>query len=348
VPVCGGRARCGKPSIWRSGAKRIGRPSIIVVRNIIGYGLPTRQGTAKAHGEPRATRGMKERPRRTWAGSGAALLLAGRSLDYFPPGGHPRRELEAAWQAKFEAYRVEYPGLAAELARRWPASYRTAGERPDRVPRRPKGIASRASSGKVLNAIAEELPDLVAAPQTGAFDAHVDELQPGVPRLTPRKGATSTSVARARMADHKRHRSTAASSPSTRPSLSSRTTCGRSCAWPRCRTEEDLVFTHDSIGVGEDGPTHQPIEHLAALRAIPNLIDLRPADRRKRGLRGGIVAIESEHPPAALVLTRQNLPTLDRTVYASASGLRKGAYVLKDYGESKPQIILMASAQKWA
>jgi transketolase len=105
------------------------------------------------------------------------------------------------------------------------------------------------------------------------------------------------------------------------------------------------VFTHDSVGVGEDGPTHQPIEHLAAIRAIPSLIDLRPADANEVR-EAWIVAIESQRRPSALVLTRQNLPTLDRTVYAPASGLKKGAYVLKDYGDGKPQIILIASGSE--
>ena len=107
------------------------------------------------------------------------------------------------------------------------------------------------------------------------------------------------------------------------------------------------VFTHDSIGVGEDGPTHQPVEHLAALRAIPNLVALRPADANEVR-EAWKVAIENRHRPTALVLTRQNLPTLDRTAgaYAPAAGLRKGAYVLADLGQGKPQIILMASGSE--
>ena len=105
------------------------------------------------------------------------------------------------------------------------------------------------------------------------------------------------------------------------------------------------VFTHDSIGVGEDGPTHQPVEQLAALRAIPNLVTLRPADANEVR-EAWKIAIENRHRPTALVLTRQNLPTLDRKVYASAEGLRKGAYVLADLGDGKPQIILMASGSE--
>jgi transketolase len=105
------------------------------------------------------------------------------------------------------------------------------------------------------------------------------------------------------------------------------------------------VFTHDSIGVGEDGPTHQPVEHMAALRAIPNLLALRPADANET-LEAWKVAIENRHRPTALVLTRQNLPTIDRTVYSPAVGLRKGAYVLADLGSGKPQVILLASGSE--
>ena len=105
------------------------------------------------------------------------------------------------------------------------------------------------------------------------------------------------------------------------------------------------VFTHDSIGVGEDGPTHQPVEHMAALRAIPNLITLRPADANEVR-EAWKIAVENRHRPTALVLTRQNLPTLDRTVFAPAQGVRKGAYLLADLGPAKPQVILMASGSE--
>ena len=105
------------------------------------------------------------------------------------------------------------------------------------------------------------------------------------------------------------------------------------------------VFTHDSIGVGEDGPTHQPVEHMAALRAIPNLLALRPADANEVS-EAWKIAVENRHRPTALVLTRQNIPTLDRTQYAPAEGIRKGAYVLADLGKEKPQLILMASGSE--
>lgn len=330
-------------------AKLDPRPSLIVVRNIIGYGLPTRQGTAKAHGEPPGDKeldgakdnlGWPKQPR---------FYIPDEALAFFRQAMTRGAELEAAWQAKFAAYRAAYPELAAELERRW------AGELPqgwaDDLPEFPadaKGIASRASSGKVLNAIAERLPDLVGgsadlAPSTltwmNCSPAFAPDCREGrnihfgvrehgmgaiVNGLAYHGGIIPFDATFFVFSDY------------MRPVL-------RMAALSHLRRIS--VFTHDSIGVGEDGPTHQPVEHLAALRAIPNLVDLRPADANEVR-EAWIVALENAHRPSALVLTRQNLPTLDRTMYAPASGLRKGAYVLKDYGEGTPQVILLASGSE--
>jgi len=332
-------------------AKQDARPSLIVVRTIIGYGLPTRQGTAKAHGEPPGDKelnaakdgqGWPQEPR---------FYLPDEALAFFRQAVTRGAEQEAAWQQKFEAYRAEYPELAAELERR------LAGHLPDgwadglpEFPADAKGLASRASSGKVLNAIADRLPDLVGgsadlAPSTltwmansPAFAADCREgrnIHFGVREHG--MGAVTNGLA---------YHGGMIPFDSTffvfsdymRPVL-------RVAALSHLRRIS--VFTHDSIGVGEDGPTHQPVEHLAALRSIPHVIDLRPADANEVR-EAWIVAIESQHRPAALVLTRQNLPTLERSAgaYASAAGLRKGAYVLKDYGTGQPQIILMASGSE--
>lgn len=332
-------------------AKQDARPSLIVVRTIIGYGLPTRQGTAKAHGEPPGDKelnaakdgqGWPQEPR---------FYLPDEALAFFRQAVTRGAEQEAAWQQKFEAYRAEYPELAAELERR------LAGHLPDgwadglpEFPADAKGLASRASSGKVLNAIADRLPDLVGgsadlAPSTltwmansPAFAADCREgrnIHFGVREHG--MGAVTNGLA---------YHGGMIPFDSTffvfsdymRPVL-------RVAALSHLRRIS--VFTHDSIGVGEDGPTHQPVEHLAALRSIPHVIDLRPADANEVR-EAWIVAIESQHRPAALVLTRQNLPTLERSAgaYAPAAGLRKGAYVLKDHGAGQPQIILMASGSE--
>ena len=333
-------------------AKLDPRPSIVVVRNVIGYGLPTRQGTAKAHGEPPGDKELNGAKENLGWPLEPRFYIPDEALAFFRQAVARGAELEAAWQAKFEAYRAEYPELAAELERR------LAGKLPDgwsdgllEFPADPKGLASRASSGKVLNAIAEKLPDLVG----GSADLAPSTLtwMSGSPAFAPESregrnihfgvrehgmGAITNGIA---------YHGGIIPFDSTffvfsdymRPVL-------RVAALSHLRRIS--VFTHDSVGVGEDGPTHQPIEHLAAVRAIPNMVDLRPADANEVR-EAWIVAIENAHRPSALVLTRQALPTLDRTsgAYAPAAGLKKGAYVLKDYGESgKPQIILMASGSE--
>jgi transketolase len=332
-------------------AKQDPRPSIIVVRNIIGYGLPTRQGTAKAHGEPPGDKELNAAKENAGWPVEPRFHLPDEALTFFRQAVPRGAELEAAWQQQFAAYRAEYPELAEELARR------LAGQLPDgwaeglpEFPADAKGIASRASSGKVLNAIADRLPDLVGgsadlAPSTVtwmnnspafAADCHegrnihfgVREHGMGaiVNGMAYHGGVIPFDATFFVFSDYMR--------PVLRVAALS-------------HLHRISVFTHDSIGVGEDGPTHQPIEHLAALRSIPNVIDLRPADANEVR-EAWIVAIESQHRPAALVLTRQNLPTLERTpgAYAPAAGLKQGAYVLKDYGEGKPQIILMASGSE--
>jgi len=332
-------------------AKQDPRPSIIVVRNIIGYGLPTRQGTAKAHGEPPGDKELNAAKDNLGWPQEPRFYVPDEALAFFRQAVVRGAEQEATWQQKFAAYGAEYPELAAELERR------LAGQLPDgwadglpEFPADAKGLASRASSGKVLNAIADKLPDLMGgsadlAPSTLTWINNSPAFAPDCPEgrnihfgvREHGMGAVTNGMA---------YHGGVIPFDSTffvfsdymRPVL-------RVAALSHLHRIS--VFTHDSIGVGEDGPTHQPIEHLAALRSIPNVIDLRPADANEVR-EAWIVAIESQHRPSALVLTRQNLPTLDRTAgaYAPASGLRKGAYVLKDHGTGQPQIILMASGSE--
>jgi transketolase len=332
-------------------AKQDPRPSLIIVPNIIGYGLPTRAGTAKAHGEPPGDVELNGAKDKLGWPKEPRFYVPEQALAHFREAQTRGLELEAAWQQKFEAYRAEYPELAAELERR------LAGKLPEgwadgliEFPPDAKGIASRASSGKVLNAIAEKLPDLVGgsadlAPSTLTWmtssPAFADDCREGrnIHFGVREHGMGAVTNGLAYHGGIIPFDSTFfVFSDYMRPVL-------RVAALSHVRRIS--VFTHDSIGVGEDGPTHQPVEHLAALRGIPNLIDLRPADANEVR-EAWIVAIESQHRPSALVLTRQNLPTLDRTAgaYAPASGLKKGAYVLKNYGEGKPQIILMASGSE--
>ena len=330
-------------------AKADPRPSLIVVRNIIGYGLPTRQGTAKAHGEPPGDKELNAAKDNLGWPQEPRFYVPDEALAFFRRAAARGAELEQAWQQKFAAYRAAFPELAAELERR------LAGQLPDGwadtlpiFPPDAKGLASRASSGKVLNALADRLPDLVGgsadlAPSTVTWMNNSPAFAPDC-----REGRNLHFGVREHgmgavvngMAYHGGVIPFGATfmvfSDYMRPAL-------RMAALSHLGAI--FVFTHDSIGVGEDGPTHQPVEQMAALRAIPNLTALRPADANE-AREAWKVAIENRHRPTALVLTRQNLPTLDRSVVASAAGVRKGAYVLADLGEGQPQIVLMASGSE--
>lgn len=326
------------------------RPSLIVVPTVIGYGLPTRQGTAKAHGEPPGDKELNAAKDSLGWPQEPRFYVPDEALALFRQAVPQGAEQEAAWQQQFAAYRADHPELAAELERRL-AGQLPAGwaEGLPEFPADAKGLATRASSGKVINAIADRLPDLIGgsadlAPSTAtwmnnspAFTASSREgrnLHFGVREhgmgavvngMAYHGGVIPFDATFFVFSDY------------LRPVL-------RVAALSHLRRIS--VFTHDSIGVGEDGPTHQPIEHLAALRAIPGVIDLRPADANEVR-EAWIVALQSQRRPAALVLTRQNLPTLDRSVYASAGGVRRGAYVLADLGPAgRPQIILLASGSE--
>jgi len=330
-------------------AKLDPRPSIIMVPNIIGYGLPTRAGTAAAHGEPPGDKELDGAKEKLGWPLEPRFYVPDQVLTIFRQAVAQGAKQEEAWRQKLEAYRAEYPALAAELERR------LAGKLPEgwaeglpEFPADAKGLASRASSGKVLNAIAAKLPDLIGgsadlAPSTKtwiedspAFTADSHEgrnIHFGV-----REHGMAAIVNG--MAYHGGVIPFGATffvfSDYLRPTLRLAAVSHLGSIW---------VFTHDSIGVGEDGPTHQPVEHMASLRAIPQLVTLRPADANEVR-EAWKIAIESRHGPTALVLTRQNLPTLDRSVYAPAEGLRRGAYVLADLGQGAPQVILMASGSE--
>lgn len=336
-------------------AKLDPRPSIIMVRNIIGYGLPTRAGTPKAHGEPPGDAELNGAKDKLGWPLEPRFYIPDEALAFFRQAVARGAKQEQEWNKKLEAYRAEYPELAAELERR------LAGELPagwaEGLPEFPadaKGLASRASSGKVLSAIAAKLPDLAGgsadlAPSTltwmansPAFAADCREghnLHFGV-----REHAMGAIVNG--MAYHGGMVPFGATffvfSDYLRPALRIAAISHLGSIW---------VFTHDSIGVGEDGPTHQPVEQLAAARAIPNLVTVRPADANEVR-EAWKVAIENRHRPTALILTRQAVPTLDRTVYAPAEGVRRGAYVLADLpaagGRGRPRLVLMASGSEVA
>lgn len=330
-------------------AKQDPRPSLIMVRTVIGYGLPTRAGTAKAHGEPpgqaeldgaKDALGWPREPR---------FYIPDAALAFFRQAQVRGAQLELEWQQEMAAYAADYPDLAAELQRRLAGELPAGWEAALPVfPADPKGMATRASSGKVLNALAEVLPEVLGgsadlAPSTNtwmnAYPAFSAEERAGRNLHFGVREHGMGAVVNG-MAYHGSVIPFGATfmvfSDYMRPPLRIAALSHLGSIW---------VFTHDSIGVGEDGPTHQPVEHLAALRAIPNLITLRPADANEVR-EAWRIAIENRRRPTALVLTRQNLPTLDRTVYAPAEGVRRGAYVLADLGQGRPQLLLMASGSE--
>lgn len=333
-----------------SEAKLDPRPSLIIVRTTIGYGLPTRAGTEKAHGEPpgnveldgaKDLLGWPLEPR---------FLIPDESLAFFRQAVEKGAAAESEWQRQLDAYCAAYPRDGAELMRR------LGGELPGgwdmdlpEFPADDKGMATRASSGKVLNALATKLPELFGgsadlAPSTKTWLTGVPSFDSDPAGRNVHFGVREHAMGAIvnGLAYHGGFIPYGATflvfSDYMRPPI-------RLAALSHLGSI--TVFTHDSIGVGEDGPTHQPIEHLAALRAIPNLLVLRPADANevREAWKATIV---HRRRPTALVLTRQNLPTLDRSRFAPASELHKGAYILADLGDGKPEIILMATGSEVA
>lgn len=325
------------------------RPTLIICRTHIGYGLPTRQDTEKAHGEPPGEvelNGAKEKL--AWPLE-PRFYIPEDVLDHFRLSIQRGKQLEKEWLARLRGYWVEYPELAAELERRLvgklPPDWRSA--LPE-FPADSKGLATRAASGKVINAMAVKLPELIGgsadlAPSTNTWIMDSVDFQPKTPagrnlHFGVRENAMGSIVnGMAVNGGVIPYGSTfLVFSDYMRPAIRLSALSHYPSIW---------VFTHDSIGVGEDGPTHQPVEHLAALRAFPGLVVIRPADANETAV-AWQVAIERRDGPTALALTRQAVPTLDRSIFALASGLERGAYILKDLGDGKPQIILMASGSE--
>ena len=327
------------------------RPTLIIVDSHIAYGAPHKQDTSAAHGEPLGEDEIRLTKRHYgWPEDATFLVPEGVREHFHEVMGKRGRSLREAWMARFNEYKIRYPALADHL---YAMQHRQLPGGWDKdlptFPPEPKGIAGRDASAKVLNAIAKNVPWLIGgsadlAPSTktrltfeGAGDFTAEDHGGRNLHFGVREHAMGSIL-------------NGLSHCKIRPYGSGFLIFSDYCR-PAIRLGALMelpviyIFTHDSIGVGEDGPTHQPVEQLASLRAIPGLITLRPGDSNEV-IEAWRVIIQLRHQPATLVLSRQPLPTLDRSKYAPASGVAQGAYILADATEGKPDVLLLASGSE--
>ena len=328
-------------------------PTLIIVDSHIAYGAPHKEDTSAAHGEPLGAEEIRLTKRTyDWPEDAQFLVPDGVYEHFQDEFGKRGRGLREAWLAMFEDYRRQYPELAEQGDRMFRRQLPDGWDRNlPTFPADPKGLATREASGQVLNAVAQQIPWLIGgaadlAPSTKTrltFDGTGDfsaqnyggrNLHFGIREHAMGAILNGLSLCKLRpfgagfliFSDY-----------------------GRGALRLSALMELPVIyiFTHDSISVGEDGPTHQPVEHLASLRAIPGLITLRPADANEV-VEAWRLILQRQDEPAALILSRQALPTLDRSKYASASGLAKGAYVLADPQAGKPDVLLLATGSEVA
>jgi len=327
------------------------RPTLIIVDSHIGYGSPHKQDSNAAHGEPLGEEEVRLTKRFYGWPEDAKFLIPDGVREAFRDGiGKRGRDLHAKWSKTFADYSQKFPDLAEhlqsmqqhELPSGWDKNLPT-------FPADAKGVATRESSGKVLNVLAQNLPwliggsaDLATSNKTTLKFEGAGEFQAGT-----RAGRNLHFGVREHVMGAAVNGMTVSNLRPFGATFFNFSDYMRASIRLAALMEipSIFVFTHDSIGVGEDGPTHQPIEQLASLRAMPNLIVLRPGDANEVVEAWKIIA-QMKHSPVALVLTRQNLPTLDRTKYAPASGAAKGGYVLADAPGGKPDLILIGTGSE--
>jgi transketolase len=331
--------------------KTTGRPTLIIVDSHIGYGAPTKQDTHAAHGEPLGEDEIKAAKRFYGWPEDAKFLVPDGVREHFGAGmGARGAKLRGEWMSLFDAYKTKYPAEADALYR---MQHRQLPEGWDKgipvVPADAKGLAGRDASAKVLNVVAQNVPWLLG----GSAD-----LAPSTKTRLTFEGAGDFEAGR--YAGRNLHfgvREAAMGAALNGLSLSKIRPYGSGFlifsdygrAPIRLAAIMEIpviyVYTHDSIGVGEDGPTHQPVEQLVSLRAIPGLVTLRPADANEVAEAWRVI-LQIRHEPVCLILTRQALPTLDRTKYASAAGLAKGGYVLADAPGGAPEVLLLGTGSE--
>jgi transketolase len=331
-----------------------GRPTLIIVDSHIGWGSPHKVDTAEVHGEPLGEEEVRETKRAYGWPEDARFLVPDGVREHFDEGiGRRGARLSEEWQTLFDSYHREHEPAAHEIGqmqrRELPEGWDTGipSFDPDE-----KGTATRKASNQVENAVAANLPWLLAgsADLTGSTAVGLEDVE-GASDFEP-----GNRSGRQLHLGIREHGSAALSSglslSKLRPLWSTYLTFS-DYAKPAIRLSALMelpvihLFTHDSIGLGEDGPTHQPVEHLAGLRAIPGLDVIRPCDANEVA-EAWRVALDRTHQPVALVLTRQDVPILDRSRYAPADGLRRGAYVLADPEGGDPEVILIATGSEVA
>jgi transketolase len=345
-------------------ARAQARPSLILVRTHLGYGSPDKQDSFEAHGSPLGVEEVKLTKQRLGWPAQPAFLVPEAALAHMREALGRGAQGEAEWNARLEAYAQAFPDLALEFQRR------VHGELPPgwdadiaAFPADASGMATRAASGKVMNAMAANLPALSGGsadldPSTKTALNGLGDFNPPATPGEDLQGSDGGGWSRSGRNLHFGVREHAMGaivngmaahggfipygatflifSDYMRPAIRLAALSGLHVVH---------VFTHDSIALGEDGPTHQPVEQLASLRAVPGLTVIRPADANETAV-AWKVAIEAKERPVLLALTRQDVATLDRARYASAEGLRQGAYVLSDAKEGRPALILIASGSE--
>jgi transketolase len=345
--VADGNDLAAMESAIRKAVDEAERPSLVMIRTHIGYGSP-KQDSEKAHGEPLGEEALKKTKEFFGWPQEPRFYIPDEALAHFRTAVDRGSQSEQEWQSLFEKYRRSFPDEAEkfgqQLRRELPSGW--DADIPTFKPEDGK-LATRSASGKVLNAIAKHVPNLLGgsgdlAPSTNTIIAGSDDQEHNSPggrnlRFGVREHGMGTIVNG--MALHGQVIPYGATflifSDYMRPAIRLSALMEAHSIW---------IFTHDSIGLGEDGPTHQPVEHISSLRAMPNLMVIRPADANETAV-AWRVAVQRHSGPVALILTRQALPVLDRSRYASASGLAKGAYVLSDV-EGEPDLLLIATGSE--
>ena len=327
------------------------RPTLIIVDSHIAYGAPNKHDTSAAHGEPLGEEEIRLVKRVYGWPEDAKFLVPDGVMQHFRDGiGKRGAELSAAWKQRYDSYKKDFPELAGQLLRMQRRELPDGWDKGLPVfPADATGIASRDSSGKVENALAKNIPWLIGgaadlAPSTktrltfeGAGDFEAGEFSGRNFHFGIREHAMCSILNGMSLAKLRPFGSGfLIFSDYSKPPM-------RLAAMMEIPVT--YVFTHDSIGVGEDGPTHQPVEQLAALRAIPGFLVLRPGDANEV-TECWKVMLQRQHQPAALVLSRQAIPTIDRTKYASADGVAQGAYILGDAPGGQPEMILIGTGSE--